>query len=163
MVWQTVGCYKCMLKVFDLHREMVLKKEGKTITIQGNLIEKNNRYFITRTSNLSFYSPSLLLRGGDFKPEEWGYRVRIRAVVRSFNSCSNPGVMDFRLFWGRKRVPAYLEVESWEVVSPPRGWFSLMHQVEEKKGEFLSSWKEELKDEYLKFSSSSCGSERMSF
>jgi len=151
VVWLAVGATVHALS-FDLPREMVLREEGKTITIQGNLIEKNNRYFITRTSNLSFYSPSLLLRGGDFKPEEWGYRVRIRAVVRSFNSCSNPGVMDFRLFWGRKRVPAYLEVESWEVVSPPRGWFSLMHQVEEKKGEFLSSWKEELQDEYPWFS-----------
>ncbi len=151
VVWLAVGATVHALS-FDLPREMILKEEGKTITIQGNLIEKNNRYFITRISNFSFYSPSLLLRGGDFKPEEWGYRVRISATVRSFNSCSNPGALDFRLFWGRKRIPAYLEVKNWEVVSPPQGWFSLMHWIEEKKGEFLSSWRKELGNVYPWFS-----------
>ncbi len=46
MVWLAVGATVHVLS-FDLPREMVLREEGKTITIQGNLIEKNNRYFIT--------------------------------------------------------------------------------------------------------------------
>ncbi len=162
MVWLAAGATVHALS-FDLPREMVLREEGKAITIQGNLIEKNNRYFITRISNFPSYSPSLLLRGGDFKPEEWGYRVCIHATVHTFNSCSNPGVVDFRLFWGRKRVPAYLEVESWEVISPPRGWFSLMHRVEEKKRGFLSSWKKELQGEYPWFSALLLGVKEQEF
>jgi predicted membrane metal-binding protein len=72
-------------------------------------------------------------------------------------------VVDFRLFWGRKRIPAYLEVQGWEVVSPPRGWFSLMHGVEEKKREFLSSWKEDLGSAYPWFSAVFLGEKEKEF
>jgi len=162
VVWLVIGATVHNLS-FDLPQERILEKEGETITIEGNLIEKDRRYFITRVSNFSAYSPSLLLRGGDFNSEEWGYRVRIRGKLHSFNSCSNPGVVDFRQFWGRKRIPAYLEVKDWEIISPPQGWFSLMHRVEEKKREFLSSWRKELGNEYPWFSAILLGEKEKEF
>ncbi|MEN3187129.1 MAG: ComEC/Rec2 family competence protein [Atribacterota bacterium] len=120
--------------------------DKKPVSLTGYVIERDGKYFLTRIEGFPVYSPSVLLRGKGFT--HLGYsRGVFSGVFRKFVSCVNPGGVDQRLQWWKKRVVGYLEVKDFRAVSGHSLWFTLLHWVEERKQRLLSLWQEQIGNE----------------
>lgn len=120
--------------------------DKQMISLTGYVIEKDGRYFLTRIEEFPIYSPSILLREGNVDHFLYS-RVTLRGIFRRFVSCVNPGGVDQRLEWWKRRVVGYLEVKESRVLFEQSFWFKCLQWVENKRQKFLSLWQSELGDE----------------
>ncbi|MCX7730022.1 MAG: ComEC/Rec2 family competence protein [Candidatus Caldatribacterium sp.] len=128
-------------------RDFFRQQEGVHLVLEGYVIPRNEQSLLVRIRGFPLYSPAVLLRGGEKTCENLLFqKVKVSGRFRSFSSCANPGSVDWRFFFFKRRIVGYLEVKAVTPIPSWNPWFAFLRWTYVQRERFLARWTRELQD-----------------